>query len=316
MNQTVVVNGLTRAAVANSKLLTVRAIPPNKLLMTGKHAGKTMVRAWTNSGQEQSFDVTVLPTRLYESSMGRDSDEVVKVALEFIEVDTSDSENFGIRWPDIIEASAAASIQGTINTTGLNYVGNVTSTKAWIEQLMVRGWARILARPSLYVRLGEQVVFHSGGEFPINSLSEKYGIYHRTIEWKPFGLTVKIRPDSGDSLNLSSEVDIEISERDASVNAEGVPSLTKRNLVTKMNSKHGETVVLTGLVRQLTTRFKEGTPWLSSIPILGWLFFSRNRKMNQQSEVLMAMTLSFRTYLSHEKELNSMLERLENATPP
>lgn len=315
MSRTLSVPGLVRAAVGNSKLLKARAVNRDKLLLIGKQAGKTMVQAWTEAGRELSFSVTILPAHLYVSD-ARAEEEVVRVSLELLEVDSSDSENSGVRWPDVIEVSASATVQGSAGgTTGLNYVGTVTTAKGWIEQLVSRGWARFLARPSLYVRLGEQVTFHSGGEFPVATVSEKYGLYHRTMEWKSFGLTVKIKPESGDMLHLSSDVEIEVSEREPIANAESVPALNKRSLVTKMNSTHGEPVILSGLVRNFSSRQWEGMPWLSSIPILGWLLFSRKREFAQQSEVMMLMTLSFKTRLQHEQELNSMWERLKNAAP-
>lgn len=310
MSQTLVVENLKRVAVANAKIAKARAVPPNKILLTGKKPGKTMVRAWSKDGNETAFSITVLPSHLDEPKRG--GGDVVRVALEFVEVDTTTSERFGIRWPDMLEARAGATMQGAMNsTTGLNYSVTFSSAKGFIEQLVSEGWAHVLARPNLYVRLGEQVIFHSGGEFPVTSSSEKFGTYYRRVDWKPFGLTVKIRPESADRLNLSSDIEIDISERSSHVSTEGIPALTKRKLVTKMNSRHGETVILSGLIRQMTSKSQEGIPWLSSIPIIGWIFFSRKKEFRQGSEVLLAMTLSFKTQARHQLELEEARERLK-----
>ena len=46
-SQTLHVQNLARAAVANSKIAKVKAIPPSTLLITAMQPGKTMLRYWT-----------------------------------------------------------------------------------------------------------------------------------------------------------------------------------------------------------------------------------------------------------------------------
>ena len=146
------------------------------------------------------------------------------------------SRHIGIRWPDAIHFSAGGSVLGDGTTTGLNYSASFSSAQGWLQHLIHEGWARILASPDLYVRLGEEASFHSGGELPVPTSSENYGRYQRHVEWKPFGITVTVRPRSGDWFHISSDIRVEISELNSSVSVEGIPSLTRRNLETKMNS--------------------------------------------------------------------------------
>ena len=158
---------------------------------------------------------------------------------------------------------------------------------------MIRdGWAKLLATPELYVRMGEEAIFSSGGELPVASSSENYGRSVKHVEWKPYGLSVKVRPQSVDNLNIFSDLDIEISEVDASRALEGVPALSKRHLQTKMESRVGETVVLSGLLRQAASSERQALPVLGDIPLLGDLLFASRNQVHDETEIFMAVTFS------------------------
>src|SRR5207248_1584837 len=129
-----------------------------------------------------------------------------------------------------------------------------------------------------------------------------YGRYHRQVDWKPFGISVRVRPQSADRYHISSDIRIEVSELNPAASMDGIPGLTKRHLETKMSSRDGETVVLTGLVRQAASVEKEGLPFLSNIPLLG-LLFSSKRTTGDENEILMAVTFSFTTRASTSERL-------------
>lgn len=308
-SQTLRVSHLVRAAVANAKVAKVKAIPPSSLLITAMQPGKTMVRYWNDKGEERACEVTVLPPELFEQFGERAFDDVVKISLEFLEMDGALSRHIGIRWPDAIHFSAGGSLFGDGATTGLNYSATFSSAQGWIQHLVHEGWANILANPDIYVRLGEEASFHSGGEFPVPTSSENYGRYQRHIEWKPFGITVAVRPRSGDRFHISSDIHVEISELNSSVSVEGIPSITKRNLDTKMNSRDGETVVLSGLLRQVQSEISDSVPVLSAIPLLGPWLFSNSHRTRENSEILMAMTFSLSTQSRDRERLDGFRER-------
>ncbi|MEQ1843243.1 MAG: type II/III secretion system protein, partial [Verrucomicrobiales bacterium] len=90
-----------------------------------------------------------------------------------------------------------------------------------IHHLAQTGDAKLIASPELFVREGEEATFHSGGEFPVSTSSENYGRFHRHVEWKPFGVHLKVRPQSFDGLHISSEINVEISELNAGLAVDG-----------------------------------------------------------------------------------------------
>jgi type II secretory pathway component GspD/PulD (secretin) len=93
-------------------------------------------------------------------------------------------------------------------------------------------------------------------------------------------------------LHLSSEVRVEISEVTSSAAIDGLPTFSSRSLETKMDSKDGETVVLSGLSRQISHHEKDKVPGLSLIPVVGVLFSARSDR-EEEADLLMTMTLNF-----------------------
>jgi Flp pilus assembly secretin CpaC len=263
-------------------------------LIVGLHPGKTLLRVWDADRQEFAFPVEVVPTDLDPSLQSTENRDVIKVALEFLELDRTLSRNTGVHWPEAFQFDTAMQVQGAAAMTGLNYSVGIQSASGFLQLLVRNGWAKVLAHPDLYVRLGEEADFKSGGEFPVPSTQETYGRYQRYVEWKPYGLAVKVRPDSGDRLHIRSEIHLEVSEPNPGRGIDGIPALNRRTVDTKMNSEDGETVVLSGLVKQDMTHDEDGIPLLRSIPLLGSLF-SRRADSSEDSEILIAVTFSFST---------------------
>jgi type IV pilus assembly protein PilQ len=68
-----------------------------------------------------------------------------------------------------------------------------------------------------------------------------------------------------------------------------IPPLNSRTAETHLLVKNGETVVIGGIVTNSTSVVENGVPWLSKIPILGWLFKKRSTVENQ-NELLVFIT--------------------------
>lgn len=292
-NRTWTIAGLERVASGDKRVLRVALAGPDRVLVTGVKPGVATVRAFGRDG-ERSLRVRVVGADLADGFFAGDGTGLVRVDLEFLEVDGQLSESLGIRWPDAIQFSAAASVQGTAQNAGLNYAVPFTSGRAFLAHLARKGWARVLARPELHVRLGEEARFHSGGEYPVqNTVSTQAG-FSRQIEWKRYGLTVKVRPRSSDWQRFHTEIAVDISELVPTAGIDGVPGLIRREIDTRVTARDGETVVLSGLLRELRSREREGIPGLSDIPLLKVLF-SRTVERTERTELFLAMTLSVAT---------------------
>lgn len=87
---------------------------------------------------------------------------------------------------------------------------------------------------------------------------------------------------------------------------EGVPAIERRKIETKLNSLDGETILLSGLVRKQASENHDGLPGFADFPILGPLLFRSTREGGHDTEVLMAVTLSFKTAQDAERALERL----------
>ncbi len=283
-NHTIRVDGLRRVAIGNPKVARARAVPPDGLLLTAVSKGITSVHTWSKSGKERAFVVEVRIVDLARNP----AEKSVRVALDFLEISAQARQQFGVEWPDRVGMSPSG----------------ILPSLAWVRMLVQQGNAKLLASPELHVRLGEEAAFSSGGEIAVPAASENFGRVQRQIEWKPYGIAVKVKPESTDSYHFQSEIQVELSELNASQAIAGIPGVSKRKLSTKVSSVEGETVLLSGLVRQIQSSLETGIPVLKDIPVLGYAFSAPSHSQ-ESTEILMAVTVTLPTRLENSERWES-----------
>jgi len=289
----------------------VKAIPPSTVLLTGLSLGKTTVRTWNQNEKEDAFDVIVVPFESVSEDPNQGRGQVARVSLQFLELNEAIGRASGIQWPDSLTFSAGGALQGVLDPQAINYSLSFSSAGGFLHLLIKEGWARIRAKPELYVRLGEQAVFHSGGEFPVSTGIESFGRVQKRIDWKKYGLTARVKPDSADQIHFQTDIQLEISEMDHSYQVDNVPSLTHRNFTTKMDSLDGETVILSGLTRQSTQEEESRPPLLGEIPVLGSLFFTKKSNGSKETEILMAVTIEMTTRAQEQETIKAFQQQFK-----
>ena len=142
---------------------------------------------------------------------------------------------------------------------------------------------RILSNPKILtldnqkaeIKVGESVPYTTGITYQTNSLPTV------SFDYRDVGLDLTITPHiCGDSVKL--EVKQTLQEVTQVYRAmQGTidfvaPVTSKREITSQIIVKNGQTVILGGLIsRKNKTQFSH-VPWLSSIPLLGWLFKRKN----------------------------------------
>lgn len=291
-NLTLRVSEVVRVAVGNSKILKVKALNSSQLLLTGTKVGKTLLRTWDIQEKETVFAVSVIPYESLSMNPATSRGQVARISLQFLEINEALSKSSGVQWPDNLSFSAAGALQSfSAEQGGINYSVSFSTASGFIQLLLKQGWAKIIANPDLFVRIGEEAVFHSGGEFPVSAGREPFGRFQRRVDWKKYGLTAKVRPESSDYIHFQTDIQLEISELDMSYQVDEIPSLIARNFTTKMDSLDGQTVILSGLTRKTSQVETQRVPLLGDLPLIGDLLFSRKSSGEKNTELLMAVTI-------------------------
>lgn len=159
------------------------------------------------------------------------------------------------------------------------------AVEARLRALASKDAARILSEPTLVTLSGREASFLSGGEVPIvQQLAQTF-----TVEFKEFGVRMKIKPTVDSENNVGTHIMAEVSEVGATSTA-GIPSFRTRRAETHVQIKDGQTLVIGGLLNNQHNRDAiRKIPWLGDIPVLGVLFRSKDYQ-GGQSELLVFVT--------------------------
>lgn len=182
-------------------------------------------------------------------------------------------------------AGAAASAAGTVTTSNpLNFM--LYSAKlnlgATIQDLQTKQVLQILAEPTITTISGVKANFLSGGEFPFPVVQPggSGSAPVISIEFRPFGVKLEFTPFVNDDGTVRLKVAPEVSSLDYSnaVSLSGVtiPALSTRRAETEVELRSNQSFAISGLLDQRTTDIMTKTPGAADIPILGYLFKSKN----------------------------------------
>jgi MSHA biogenesis protein MshL len=233
----------------------------------------------------------------------------IAVEVRAFEVTLSESDSYGIDWSRVWKSFAgntALSVAGSFATPltlpirmGLNEPSGLTLL---IRALSTQGKVKVLSQPSIRLLNGHPAVIQAGrvrafvaeasqtvtGTAGISTFSLKLGSVQDGVI---LPLTARIVQDEV-VLNLApilSQVrDIrKVTSGTTSVEA---PDVDNRALQTTVRLKSGETVVLGGLISSQERDERQGLPIaLKYVPILGWLFGSRD-KSTVRTEIVLTLT--------------------------
>jgi pilus assembly protein CpaC len=168
----------------------------------------------------------------------------------------------------------------------MNYFGIATEITSKLNFAINNGDAMLLASPVLSARSGGEAEFLSGGELPIPVSN---GLGSTSIEFKEFGIILRIKPRADNAGNIVAEVETELSTVDDSLAVDNVPGFRTRRTSTDVSLRTGQTLILSKLVNNDISKNTTAIKGLGEIPILGWLFKSTNFR-NQRSELVIFVT--------------------------
>jgi pilus assembly protein CpaC len=163
-----------------------------------------------------------------------------------------------------------------------------------VTALETKGLIRRLAEPNLMALSGDTARFLAGGEFPVPiASSSANGVVTPTIEYKPFGVRLSFTPTVLANGVINLRIAPEVSELDfanaVTISGTTVPSLVKRDAVTTVELRSGQSFAIAGLLQANDQRLRSQLPWIGSVPVLGTLF-SSNGYVKHETDLVIIVT--------------------------
>jgi pilus assembly protein CpaC len=153
---------------------------------------------------------------------------------------------------------------------------------ATIQDLESKQVLQILAEPTITTISGKKADFLSGGEFPFPIVQPGGGTSAPvvSIQFRPYGVKVEFTPivNEDGTINLTVAPEVSALDYTNAVTIAGftVPALSTRRAETQVELRSSQSFAISGLLDQRTTDILSKNPGPASIPILGYLFKSKN----------------------------------------
>ncbi|NQZ31305.1 MAG: pilus assembly protein N-terminal domain-containing protein [Oceanospirillaceae bacterium] len=274
-------------ATASSDLAEVFKNMPNVIV---RNAGNKLVVSGDVSDEDKAYIEAVKSSypELLDLTNSNATKPMVYLNVKITEFSNKAAENLGVAWAGSAQGPSLHS--NTFNGDAYNpdglpdlTYGIVSSLTSILNFAISSGEALILASPTLSALSGSEAEFLAGGEFPVAVPDGNGGT---AIEYKEYGIILKIKPVVDSQGRIIASIDIEISSIDSSVTVNGAPGLKKRKTTTEVSLKQGQTFAISGLVNREISKDISRFPFLSKIPVLGALFRSKNFADNRSDLII------------------------------
>jgi type II secretion system protein D len=226
---------------------------------------------------------------------------VIQVLLAEVTLDSSNSwgadfklKHFGGDDYNFSSLAAGAGVAAALGIPNLTFAS--TDFSLVLRALEAQGKLTVLSRPHVMARNNQEASIQVGDNIALVS-----GALERTpqggtvsnVERKDIGiiLTVKpsINPDGYVRMELSPEIS-SLSTRTTQISQDFfAPIIQKRTITTTITVKDGQTAVIGGLIQTTDEERRTKTPALGDVPILGWLFRTKQQS-DVRTELLIILT--------------------------
>ena len=241
---------------------------------------------YVHFNEEQNAVVATAPNQMLEKIRTDLKSVDLPPALIMVEVVAVELTNTGdyerdIRWL----YSSHDKAFGTDSSTGeLDYrdtvaggltggvVSNTSRLTTVLKALQTDGKAKIRSNPRIAAVNGKPAEIFIGQDRFILVEYQSGGTQQERVEAVPVGVRLEVRPWTGGNGEITSMVEVEVSNISEVDPATGLPLLSTRRAGSTVRTLDGETIVIGGLRQRQKETTRRKIPILGDLPLIGSLF--------------------------------------------
>ena len=175
--------------------------------------------------------------------------------------------------------------QALAGATAYSFARNSLQLNARINFMISKGHAKILATPRLVTLNNREASLLIGQTYPIIYFDIRSG--NQQIQTIDIGVRLRMTPTIGSDGSIIAELHPEYSEIAGFV--QNYPVIANRKVDSTLRVEDGQTIVLGGLLREISSETVTKLPLLGNVPILGDIFRNR-QKSAVRDEVVFLIT--------------------------
>lgn len=247
-------------------------------------------------------------------------DTQVRIEAKIVDVSRNFSRSVGIQWGFTktegrfqgFGANDTGNVAGSTDPTNVNLpagnptsgfgilVGNLingTDLQAQLTAAESNGDAHIISQPSITtvnntparIRSGVKIYVKSTSNITVGGDGGSATGEESGVEEIDTGITLNVTPQITSASTIKLRIEAEESEADFSRTVDGIPAVVDNKASTTVLVRNGETTVIGGMMKVRKSNAKNGVPFVSTIPIVGWLFKNKT-KQKSDNELLIFIT--------------------------
>ena len=173
---------------------------------------------------------------------------------------------------------------------GISYGRSITGHpysfffQARLNALVSQGKARILAKPNVVTMNGKEAEILIGNKIPVLVEHVDNGVRTTTTEYRDAGIKLSYTPRISEKNEITAHINAEVSTPYL------VPEMKAYRIITRqadtmVRLKSGDMLTIGGLIDKEESRTFRKIPVLGDIPLLGKLFQSRSKSL-EESEIV------------------------------
>jgi len=251
----------------------------------------------------------------------------VYVQARIVEINNNSSQDLGIKYGfsagDVSSSGLYAmsanfgnpDLTSLTSNSVLDYLGGISESAksslalgATIDFLEENGASKSISNPSILCVNNRESSIYVGKTISVSSgQTAVSGQTTSSYKREDIGLTLKIKPrvSSVDKVTLDVEVILENILDDGANNATKQPVTSKQEVKTQAILRHGESIIIGGLVKNYKRESKNKLPFLGDIPIIGSTLFSSSSDTTEQDNLVVILT----PYIIDKSEELSKLQK-------
>ncbi len=163
---------------------------------------------------------------------------------------------------------------GLFDTSTLNATSSINIV---LQALAQKTKVRILQEPVVFTSDNQEASFFEGQDVPVLTTSQltPQGGVNESTEYQAVGIGLNVRPRITAYGDVDMEINLEISNINVAASVVSIsPVFDRRETTTQVIVKDGQTIVISGILRDQESKVKRKVPLLGDIPLIGALFTS------------------------------------------
>lgn len=207
----------------------------------------------------------------------------IMLEARVVEISATAKRELGFKWPDALGATSVTAETEPIKITTFE-IGDIDAMLRILEE---KGEGKVLANPRIATMNNQTARMLIGDKVPYTVTTVVAGVATTEVRYIEAGIGLEITPQIGEDGFITVRIKTTVSDipRWRGDN----PEISTREAEAILRVKDGETIVMSGLLKEKETETWRKVPILGHIPVVGF-FFSSKVKETEKTELIITVT--------------------------